>query len=325
MNPSCGLALVVLTTVLAFLASLESVNSLSLQRTNNLSYKSFTRLVGAAIRSERPLNLHGRTIHLGTSEVKIGTGQTLTVQGPGTITGAGHSLFAIGGNRCSVTLAGLSLQHLRAPGGFVKRESGAAVWARGKSEVTLADCAVSSEQGYGLWLVQRAMLSADNCILEDCGRSGAVLFERAQLNFHNGTIQGAKLHGVCQRGNTLSVIEDSLIIGCGNRGVYAYHNASVKLLRTSVMGTRWAAASAVQVEALRPDDCASLVLDNCRIEDNAGFGVSVAGNVLVDCDLEAGSYGKRVEIDTALSALEQLEARSDVPMPFQVILTAADQ
>jgi len=324
MHLSRRVTLAILIAVLDFgTNNVASVKALSFHGTRNLSYKSFTRLIGAAIRTERPLKLQGRTVDLGTSEVKLGSGQTLKVQGPGSITGAGHSLFAIGGNRCFVTLADLSLQHLRAPGGFVKRESGAAVWARGKSEVTLADCAISSEQGYGLWLVQRAVLSANNCNLDKCGRSGAVLFERAQLTFRNGTIQGAKLHGVCQRGNTFSVIEDSQICGCGNRGVYAYHNASVSLVRTSVVNTKWAAASAVQVEALRPDDRASLTVIDCRIDNNAGFGVSIAGNV--DCDLEGDSNFKGMKIDTDLSAVEQLKARPDVPMPFEVILTAADQ
>jgi hypothetical protein len=105
--------------------------------------------------------------------------------------------------------------------------------------------------------------------------------------------------------------------------VYAYHNASVSLVRTSVVNTKWAAASAVQVEALRPDDRASLTVIDCRIDNNAGFGVSIAGNV--DCDLEGDSNFKGMKIDTDLSAVEQLKARPDVPMPFEVILTAADQ
>jgi hypothetical protein len=284
----------------------------------NLSFDSFTRLIGAAMRSERALELRGRTVDLGSSEVKLGSGQTLVIQGPGRITGAGHSLFAISGNRCFVTLNGLSLQHLGAPGGFVKRESGAAVWVRGKSVVTLVDCNVASEQGFGLWLVQRAIVLADGCKLVGCGRSGAVLFERAQLTFRHGVIEGAKLHGICQRGDTKSIVEDSAISGCGNRGVYAYHNASVTLQRTAVTDTKWAAASAVQVEALRLGDRASLTMKSCEVHRNAGFGVSVSGNVV--CDLDAGTRG----VDSALSAVEQMQARLDVTMPFEVALTAAD-
>ena len=96
----------------------------------SLSYRSATRLIDAAVRSGRSLELRGRAVNLGLNEIKLRSGISLVIQGPGCIKGSGHSLFAISGNRCFVTLADLSLFHSGSPSGFVKRESGAAIWVR---------------------------------------------------------------------------------------------------------------------------------------------------------------------------------------------------
>lgn len=141
---------------------------------------------------------------------------------------------------------------------------------------------MSSERGFGLWLVQRSKAMLSRCLLSHCGRSGVVAFGHSRLDLHDTTIEGAALHGVCMRGNTRASLVNCVVSKAGVRGVYAYHNATLSLTRTRVEGTQDASAAAVQVEALRPEDKARLTMDAaCVLRDNAGEGLLVKGAVEV--------------------------------------------
>jgi hypothetical protein len=64
------------------------------------------------------------------------------------------------------------------------------------------------------------------------------------------------------------------------RGLYAYHNATLSLQRTIIEGTKDELAAAVQIEALRIEDSATLLMDNvCVIRNNMGEDLKISGRV----------------------------------------------
>jgi hypothetical protein len=82
------------------------------------------------------------------------------------------------------------------------------------------------------------------------------------------------------RGDSISSLVDCVVSNSGVRGIYAYHNATLSLERTCVEGTRDASAAAVQIEALRPEDRATLYMDDgCVLRNNAGEDLRVSGRV----------------------------------------------
>lgn len=134
--------------------------------------------------------------------------------------------------------------------------------------------------GYGLWLVQRSVASLSTCRIENCGRSGIVCFGHARLNLINTTIDNCALHGICTRGNTNVSLVNCTITNSGVRGIYAYHNATLSLQRSTIEGTRDVMAAAVQIEALRSEDFATLLMDNeSVIRNNRGEDLKVSGRV----------------------------------------------
>ena len=291
-----------------------------------LSGPQFQRLLGASLRSGRPLELKGRTVDLGTLELKVDTnGAQQVIQGPGLIRGSGHSLIQVGGNRNSLMVTATRLHHAACAERSEKAKTGAALWIRGKAKLVLRDCEVTSEAGYGAWLVQRGAIDAAGCHFYDCGRSGVVLFGQSRAVLGRGTvISRPVLHGICARGETVVEALGVAIEGCGLRGVYAYHSAVIMLQGCTVARTEAADCSAIQVEALRPGDCASLGVRDCILVDNRGLGLSVAGNatckivssplslkgrlVIPSCE-DPGAIGLSA-VNSRLSATEQLHKHS---------------
>ena len=240
---------------------------------------SFERLANAAIRTGRPIDLRDRTFGL-RDEFVLPAGATLTVRGPGRIVGDGHALFKLPRNRARLVMEDCELRHLGSPHRELRRELGGAIFALATSNVVLRNCTISSEQGYGLWLVQRSSALLSACFISQCGRSGVVCFGRARLHLLDTTIDESQLHGICMRGSTRASLVNSVVSRAGVRGIYAYHNATLTLTRTRVEGTRDAAAAAIQVEALRPEDRATLVMDAaCVLRNNAGEDLRVSGAV----------------------------------------------
>ena len=127
-------------------------------------------------------------------------------------------------------------------------------------------CTVSSEAGYGIWMVQAPAVSVVGAgtAVADCGRSGVACFGSGRLEVkHGAAVLRSALHGVCARGGSEVVLGPrAAVAASGARGVYAYHNASLTLALPGVAVTATAEprASAVQVEALRDCDRACLVL-----------------------------------------------------------------
>lgn len=268
-----------------------------------LGRAAFARLLSSAGKEQQPLFLRGRDVDLGDDEIKLlSSGENVTVVGPGRIRGSGHTLFTAGGNRQRLRLCNLQLMHCSSAARVDKREKGAAVWIRGKSSLRLENCVLSSEAGFCLWLVQRANADLDSCTIGPSGRSCVVVFGDAVLALRGSRIHGAPLHGICARGASRVSVVHSVVWDCTQRGIYVYHNASIHLDSSLVSECAQADSSAVQVEALRPEDQAHLTVTDCSFANNAGRGLSVAGNVICKVD---GS----VSIDSALSAVDQYEHR----------------
>jgi hypothetical protein len=278
-----------------------------------LTPRNFLRLVDAAQRSERPLAMRGRRVLL-NEPIVLSSGKPLTILGPGLISGCGHSVFQVSGNRQKLRLENeLSLQHLCAEDRALKRETGAAIFARGKSNITLEGCSVSSQAGYGLWVVQRASVELVGCTVEDCGRSGLVLFGSGSTSLCRTTVRRCALHGICARGDSFVGLDRVAVEACGIRGIYAYHNTTLAIFSSvRVSGTQAPFASAVQIEALRPEDRATVILSESNEEvrrspvlelvDNGGRGLSISGNVAIK-----GSQAGGLACCSSLSAAEQLD------------------
>lgn len=270
------------------LATLCALFTLAAGSTNSLraglSMPSLSRLAAAAISTGRPIELAGRTLSL-AAEVRLPPGSTLAIRGPGAIVGDGHSLFRVsGGASMLLSLDGVDLVHCASAARAQRHELGAAVFALGKARVQLHNCTVSSEAGFGIWMVQRSRVSASGCRIRDCGRSAVVSFNDARLRMSGCELSDAAQHGVCARGDSRVELRGCRVLRAGVRGIYAYHNASLVLRGVEVSGTRDASAAAVQIEALRPEDRASLTMDaECRLTGNAGEDLRVAGAVV--CDL----------------------------------------
>jgi len=263
--------LMLLPTTLHSLAVIAPLHS-------DLRAPSFSRLARAGIRTGRIVDLRGRTFSL-RCEFVMTAGATLTIRG-GKIVGDGHTLFKLPRNRAQLILEDCELHHFASPDRLLRRELGGGIFALGKSHVRLQNCTISSEQGFGLWLVQRAHVVLSNCRISQCGRSGAVCFGHARLDLAHTEIDGAQLHGICMRGDTHVSLVDCVVSNSGVRGIYAYHNATLSLLRTSVTGTRDPTAAAIQIEAFRPEDRATLRMDGaCVLRDNMGEDLRISGSV----------------------------------------------
>ena len=147
----------------------------------DLSAPSFRRLAAAGTATNRWIELRGRTFSL-RDEFSIPTGRALRIRGPGHIIGDSHSLFKLAGRSCLECETGVRLSHRASPQRAHRRELGAAVFALGKSHVLLRNVSITSERGFGVWMVQRARVELmDGSDLHHCGRSAIVAFGTAEV------------------------------------------------------------------------------------------------------------------------------------------------
>ena len=234
------------------------------------------------MRSGRSIELRGRTLAL-RQEVYVPAGSRLSVVGPGTLIGDDHSLIRAAGNNQRVELVNVTLVHCASPRRTERRKMGSVVYALGKSHVSLRGCHLTSQQGFGVWAVQKARVElSGGCVIHDCGRSGVVCFGQPTVQLRDSEIANAAMHGICARGGSRVALAGTRVVDCGVRAIYAYHNVSLELRNTSVTGTRDEYGAAVQVEALRAGDQCELLMDeSCRLAGNRGAGLVVKGDVVV--------------------------------------------
>jgi len=251
-----------------------------------ISERNFVRLAAAAISTGRTLQLNRRRVKL-CEPYRLGSNHVLRIAG-GSIHGDGHSLLQVEGTRRGLLeLVDIQLRHFPSAERTEKRSQGAAVFVRGKGQLALRACEVSSEGGFGLWLVQKASATAHDCTFPGPGaRSAVVSFENSRLALHNCRFDNAEPHAVCARGTAALIVHNCTIVGSALRAIYCYHSARLDMSGCHISGTRSTTAAAIQVDALRPGDAASLSLSCTTFEDNAGGDLSVSGNVeriVTDC------------------------------------------
>ena len=267
-----------------------------------ISEHRFTQLCRAAVACKRPVELRGRRVALAEA-LRVQRQDNLTILGPGRIDGSGHSVVQVEGTGPGLRLIDLDIRHLPAPDRAEKRSLGACVFCRGRGAIRLDRCRLTSEAGFGLWLVQRSRAVLRECEVVDPGRTAVAVFNVAKVDVSKSTIAGGDPHGVCARGEAYVAIRDSRVVGAADRACYAYMSARLDLARTEVSAND-ATAAAIQVEALRPGDASRLVLDDVVVsEATRGRGVSVAGKVAVTLE---GSNELRGPIDSAPAVLREL-------------------
>ena len=267
-----------------------------------ISEHRFGQLCRAAVACKRPVELRGRRVALAEA-LRVQRQDNLTICGPGRIDGSGHSVVQVEGTGPGLRLIDLDIRHLPAPDRAEKRSLGACIFARGRGAIFLERCRVTSEAGFGLWLVQRSRAVLRECEVIDPGRTAVAVFNVAKFDVSKSTITGGDPHGVCARGEAYVAIRDSRVVGAADRACYAYMSARLDLARTEVSANDPSAA-AIQVEALRPGDAARLVLDDVVVsEATRGRGVSVAGKVAVTLE---GVNELRGPIDSAPAVLREL-------------------
>ena len=267
-----------------------------------ISEHRFGQLCRAAVACKRPVELRGRRVVL-SEAVKVQRQDNLTIHGPGRIDGSGHSVVQVEGTGPGLKLVDLTLNHVPSTDRTEKRSLGACIFARGRGAIRLERCRVTSEAGFGLWLVQRSRAVLKECEILDPGRTAVAVFNVAKVDVSKSTITGGDPHGVCARGEAYVSIRDSRVVGAADRACYAYMSARLDLARTEVSANDPSAA-AIQVEALRPGDASRLMLDDVVVsEATRGRGVSVAGKVAVTLE---GSNELRGPIDSAPAVLREL-------------------
>ena len=230
------------------------------------------------------------------------------------ISGKTHSLFLLN-NHSQLKLLDLELVHEEDTDGEDSdcRKVGAAVNLRYKSKAWIEDCSVSSHVGFCCWAVQKASIDLDRSYLEAPLRSALVCFGQARLKARSSTIANVGVHGVCARGECLLELIDCSIVDSAVRGLYAYANAYVYLEGCTIRGTVRPDMAAIEVSSAVPtssvamghknDDnnnnsasgkkgriivqkTSSLIMNKCRVAENAGVGVRIRGGVRYDIKLE---------------------------------------
>jgi len=184
---------------------------------------------------------------------------------------------------------------MASPERAAKRSLGAAVYVRGKGRVQLHCCSITSESGFGVWVIQKGRAHLATCDLSGSGRSAVVSFDQSAVRCEDCTITDATPHALCARGRAQLVVRRTIIANASDRAIYCYHSASLDVSDSHISGTRSPTAAAVQIEALRPDDAASVAIARTVFVSNVGGDLSVAGNVL----RQVGSEVRAVEVQAA--------------------------
>ena len=265
-----------------------------------LSQHEFFKIVEDAL-PDGSVDLGGRCVEL-LEPLAIGGSSKLRIAN-GTLAGAGHAVLQVSTNRDGrLDLSDVALLHSASLDRTAKRSLGAALFLRGKSNVTLTRCVVSSEAGFGVWVVQKASALLSNCQLPGSGRSSVVAFDQSRIECVNTSILDAMPHAICARGQSRVVVHRSRIERAHSRAVYTYHSASLELSDSLIAWTRSDEAAAIQVDALRPGDAARLAVSATVFKHNAGGDLSVSGNVARCIGDEVSLVERRAESFSRASA-----------------------
>eukprot|EP00929_Paragymnodinium_shiwhaense_P029302 TRINITY_DN16819_c0_g1_i1.p1 TRINITY_DN16819_c0_g1~~TRINITY_DN16819_c0_g1_i1.p1 ORF type:complete len:416 (+),score=77.45 TRINITY_DN16819_c0_g1_i1:123-1370(+) len=208
-------------------------------------------------------------------------GQILRIYGaPGCrIEGAGHSVFTMCGRRSLLELRDIAVHHVAVSQRGDGHDVGATLFLMGDSKAELHNVEVSTIYGLGIWMVQRAKMSATNCSIVKVGRSGVAMFGDAKANLTSCFVSSCAIHGTCARGRTRLQLEACRFEGCGRRSVYVYQNGTLQMTNCEVRSTQDPTRAAVEAAGARPGDNVNARISNCTISGNAGAGVKLRGAV----------------------------------------------
>ena len=263
--------------------------SSAVQSTHILTGRDFAGLASEAIKTGSVLDLAQSRVEL-HEPFKLGSDEVLRITG-GTIVGDGHSIFQVQTSRKGLLeLRECELQHLPCLERSTQSSLGAALFARGKARVALHGCSISSQAGFGVWLVQKAWVELHGCTLPRSGRSSIVAFENARLDVCDSLLSDGTPHAICARGDARVRVRATRIERAEVRAIYIYHSAQLDVHSSTISGSRHAEVAAIQVDSLRPGDEGQVTLAACNIfADNAGGDLSVTGNVkrYVDGEVDA--------------------------------------
>jgi hypothetical protein len=288
---------------------------------NVVSQEAFVGLASAAIAAGCTLDLEGRRVEL-HEPFQLTASDVLRVTG-GSIVGDGHALFHVGGSRSGLLeIVDCELAHRHSSLREEKRARGAAILVRGKGRLELRNCTISSQAGFGLWLVQKGRALVTQSTFTGSGRSTICAFENARIELQGCTILDAQPHAVCARGDTRVTLHGCTILRAEVRAIYCYHSSALEVVDTLISGTRLVEAAAVQIDALRAEDCAAVTLRNTRFCDNAGGDLSVAGNVVRDVQ-GCSDLVERAPEPYAVAALRERDDEAQRRVTVEATGTAA--
>ena len=167
-------------------------------------------------------------------------------------------------------------------------DSGACVFVQRQGVAELRHCCLSSEHGFALWVVEKALLTVADSSLSSALRSGLVLFGDCAAQVSRSVVRDCAQHGVCLRGRSSLSLADVHFRGCGARAIYGYQNVAIDMQRCSVTLTMDPLGAAVQVSC--EAGLLRLKMRQCVFADNRGVGFKVCGRggfVSLDIDQQS--------------------------------------
>jgi len=257
-----------------------------------LGEAEFFEQLEVAVSTRELLDLTDQVVCL-TKVIRLKRSGSLWIKN-GLIVGVASTIFSLGTDRKNgppaLILEGTTLIH-----SFECQENEspyAAIFAQGKARVELTGVHISSTYGFGLWAKHASQTVLRNCVLEQAGQSAIACFNSALVELTECSIADAAVHGVCVRGTSEVSLTNCQITNCGTRAAFVYQQGSLVLTACSVSGTRNSLTPAIHAEAAGAKDACFLGLIRCKIADNDGPSVVVAGKAtheFLDNDIDENS------------------------------------
>lgn len=232
---------------------------------DNLTYNSFHDACDDAITNKKAIVISSNTTITITSNIIIkNNSNTLIIKGKCSndedrpvIIGSGHSVFQVGGRKTSLVLDNITIIHTCDRDD--KSDIGGCVFGLYKSNITINNCNLISNHGFSVWAVQQCMVSVSSSSICSKSRSGCVIFGKSNAIFDTVTIYDCKQHGLCSRGETNVVINNSIIKNSGVRGVYSYHNVTLTMNNCIVTTTTNKNAAAIDCWSISNYDATGII------------------------------------------------------------------
>jgi hypothetical protein len=267
---------------------------------STMSETEFEKRMQNAFKTATTLDLADQVVII-TKPIQIPKKKHLVIIN-GTFIGECHSIFlleiAANSNGCehateslpTLSLQGTTLDHLYFS--TEKRGIGAAIFVQGRARLELRGVSIKSSFGFGLWMKHEGQALVKNCTFHRVGRSAIACFNNVRVELTDCSIADAAVHGVCVRGTSEVSLTNCQITNCGTRAAFVYQQGSLVLTACSVSGTRNSLTPAIHAEAAGAKDACFLGLIRCKIADNDGPSVVVAGKAtheFLDNDIDENS------------------------------------